>query len=58
MLFEQYLINIGIRSTEFMYGDNVLLKNTIYFKKCFEQGLSAYKALLFLDLYIKGEYDI
>lgn len=57
-MFEKYLINVGIRSSEFMYDDDTLFKNIIYFKKCFEQGLSAYKALLFLDLYIKGEYDI
>jgi len=46
--FDFYLIMIGIRSIDFDYTDEQLRDNTSFFKECFEQGLSAYKALLFL----------
>ena len=46
--FENYLIMIGIRSLEYSYTDKELFKYTDYFKKCYENNLSAYKALLFL----------
>jgi hypothetical protein len=46
--FEDYLIMIGIRSLEYTYTDEILFTNKDYFKKCYEQNLSAYKALLFL----------
>ena len=32
--------------------------NEDYFKKCLKNGLSAYKALLFFDDYLNGEYNI
>jgi hypothetical protein len=51
--FESYLIMIGIRSTEYGYTDEVLFNNIQFFKDCFEQGLSAYKALLYLSDNIK-----
>jgi hypothetical protein len=47
--FEQYLINVGIRSSEFTYEDEILFQNVKYFKKCWKQQLSPYKALLFLN---------
>lgn len=58
MSFEQYLIMVGIRSEEYSYPDNELFDNIEYFKKCHYIGLSAYKALLYLNDYQKGEYDI
>lgn len=58
MTFEQYLIMIGIRSEEYGYLDHELFDNIEYFKKCYYEGLSAYKALLYLNDYQKGEYDI
>ena len=49
MTFEQYLIEIGIRSSEFTFNNDELLHNTKYFKKCWKSNLSPYKALLFLN---------
>lgn len=56
--FEKYLIRVGMRSLEYGYTDEQLYDNLDYFKRCQEFGLSAYKALLFLDPYINGEYNI
>jgi hypothetical protein len=62
MSIEQYLIDVGIRASE--YGDisekeRELLKNNVdYFKKCYMKGLSAYKALLFFHDYLNGDYEI
>ena len=55
---EKYLIMVGIRSLEYSYEDKELYDNIDYFKRCFKAGLSAYKALLFLGEYIKGDYKI
>lgn len=57
--FEAYLIMVGIRSAEYTYTDEELLSNIEYFRECYEEGLSAYKALLFLnDNYVEEkEYN-
>ncbi len=47
--FEQYLIVVGIRSEEFTYKNDELFHNKKHFKKCWKDGLSPYKALLFLN---------
>ena len=49
MTFEQYLIEIGIRSSEFTFKNDELFQNTKHFKKCWKDGISPYKALLFLN---------
>ena len=46
--FENYLIMVGIRSIEYTYTEDELFDNIDYFKKCYKDNLSAYKALLFL----------
>lgn len=51
--FERYLINVGIRSAEYNYTDDELFSNIEYFKKCYKEHLSAYKALLFLYDYLR-----
>jgi len=61
MKLEQYLIDVGIRASDDGHViDNeerhLLRDNVEYFKKCYEVELSAYKALLFLDDYLKGDY--
>lgn len=56
--FAAYLIMVGIRSAEYTYTDEQLFGNTKYFRKCYNAKLSAYKALLFLGDYIKGDYVI
>lgn len=63
MTLEQYLIDIGVRAFEYESEiDNEkrkLLKNNVeYFKKCYEKDLSAYKAILFLNDYLKGDYEL
>lgn len=50
--FENYLIMIGVRSLEFDYSDDILFKYKDYYKECYNNNLSAYKALLFLVDYI------
>jgi hypothetical protein len=52
----RYLIDVGIRSSGYCYDDKVVQDNYDYFLKCFDHNLSPYKALLFLDEYLKGEY--
>lgn len=54
----RYLIMVGIRSLEYSYDDEVIFAHIDYFKRCKDFGLSAYKALLFFDDYLEGEYDI
>lgn len=56
--FSSYLIMVGIRSAEYTYTDEQLFRNTKYFRKCYNANLSAYKALLFLQDYIDGDYII
>ena len=56
--FEDYLIMVGIRSDDYTYTDEQIFGNTEYFRKCYNDNLSAYKALLFLCDYIKGDYTI
>jgi len=57
--FEGYLINVGLRcNMDYTYTDDQLYDNVGYFRKCYDKGLSAYKALLFLNDYIEGDYNI
>lgn len=46
--FYNYLIMVGMRSVDYSYTDEQILDNTEYFRQCYNDGLSAYKALLFL----------
>lgn len=56
--FDRYLIMVGIRSHEYSYTDEELFNNIEYFKRCCIEGLSAYKSLLFLNDYMKGDCKI
>jgi hypothetical protein len=56
--FSKYLINVGVRSSEYNYSDEVIYENIDYFRRCQQAGLSAYKALLFLNDYLEGDYKI
>jgi hypothetical protein len=47
--FEYYLIEVGIRSLEYTYTDAELYSNIEHFKKCFNDHISSYKALLMLN---------
>ena len=51
--FYQYLINVGIRSAEYGYTTEELFSNIEYFKTCYKDNLSAYKALLFLSYHLE-----
>ena len=55
LTFEDYLIMVGIRSSEYTYKDNQLFGNSEYFKKCYKENLSEYKALLFLYDHLEGK---
>jgi hypothetical protein len=54
--FEAYLIEVGIRSSEYTHSKEILYENIDYFKKCYEYNLSTYKALLFLENYVTDVY--
>lgn len=63
MILEEYLIDVGIRASDYGHiideEERKLLKDNVdYFKRCYESGLSAYKALLFLHDYLKGDIDL
>ena len=47
--FEQYLINVGIRSTEFTYPHNIISENIEYFRTCYLSSISEYNALCALN---------
>lgn len=53
--FGKYLINVGIRSSEFNYSEEEIFHNIKYFQDCFEDNLSEYKALLFLYDFLEKE---
>ena len=55
--FEAYLIMIGIRNTDsYLYTEKSLFDNIEYFRKCYDDNLSAYKALLFFQNYLKEKH--
>ena len=63
MSLEEYLIDVGIRASDYGHvideEERKLLKDNVdYFKRCHEAGLSAYKALLFLPDYLRGDIDL
>lgn len=63
MTLEQYLIDVGIRASDYKHEitdeERTLLKDNVeYFKKCYEKNLSAYKALLFFHDYLNGDYEL
>lgn len=53
--FGKYLINVGIRSSEFNYSEEEIFDNIKYFQDCFEDNLSEYKALFFLYDFLEKE---
>ena len=53
--FLNYLMMVGIRSADYTYTDEQLFSNKDYFKKCYQDNLSAYKALEFFYFYLNPE---
>jgi hypothetical protein len=56
MTFEQYLVDVGVRSSEYGFSREELFENIEYFSGCYHRELSAYNALLFLsydEMYIR-----
>ena len=54
--FQSYLIMVGIRSVDYTYTDDELFDNIKLFKGCYDNNISAYKALeIFLKPYMDGE---
>ena len=47
--FENYLIMVGIRSSEYTYTDEELFASIDFFKECYDRHMGAYYALLFLN---------
>lgn len=61
--FESYLIDVGFRVHDTLTNvdDELrekLKQNIEYFRRCYENELSAYKALLFFEDYLNGNYII
>ena len=63
--FEDYLKDVysqlvqddkNSRYIKYNYTKEQVDNYKLYFENCFHSGLSAYKALLFFDDYLKGEY--
>lgn len=53
--FEKYLILVGVRSqSQYTYSEEDLMNNIEYFRNCYNQELSAYKALLYFHDYLNG----
>ena len=50
--FEEYCINIGIRSLEYTHDVSTIMKHIDFLRDCHRRDLSAYKALLFLQGHI------
>jgi hypothetical protein len=46
---------VGIRSVDYTYTDEQLFSNKDYFKQCYRDNLSAYKALEFFYFYLNPE---
>lgn len=55
--FENYLIMVGIRMDDYTYTDEQVMDNTEYFRECYHDNLSAYKALLFLQDHLNEKKD-
>lgn len=51
--FEEYCVNIGIRSPEFTYDVSTIMEHIGFFRDCYNRDLSAYKALLYLNAHIE-----
>jgi hypothetical protein len=43
--FQEYLLQIGMKSHEFPYSDIVVINNVEYFKSCYDKDISVYNAL-------------
>jgi len=42
----------------YTYSNEQVDEHLVYFRKCKDKGLSAYKSLLFFGDYMDGDYDI
>jgi Tfp pilus assembly protein PilF len=51
---EDYKYNYGT----YLYTNEQIESNLDYFRRCMESGLSSYKALLFFNDYLEGDYLI
>lgn len=53
--FEEYLIILGERNLEYGYDTKLLYEHLEYFRKCWKDDLSTYKALEFFWYQINDE---
>ena len=51
--FEQYMLKVGIRSADYKYTEEELYSSLDYFKDCYEDCLSEYKALEWLYFHLQ-----
>lgn len=49
MPWEMYLLWLGERSVDYSYTKEMIYENLGYFKRCWENHLSTYKALEFFN---------
>ena len=53
--FQLYLLDLGIRSSDYNYSRELLYNNIPYFKKCWKENLSTYKALEFFYFHLNEQ---
>ena len=52
-IFENYLVQVGIRLIDFTHPFETVCDNIDYFRDCHKRGLSAYKALTLFHFYLE-----
>jgi hypothetical protein len=57
--FKEYLIELGARSVDYSYTPRMIYEHLSYFRLCWEDNLSTFKALEFFsyELYDKPEKE-
>lgn len=50
--FEQYLIDVGFHLHDTIWERELIYQYVDYFKQCYDDELSAYKAILFFPDYV------
>ena len=51
--WEEYLLVLGETSVDYRYTVKDIINNLDYFKKCWQDGLSCYKALEFFSFHLE-----
>jgi hypothetical protein len=55
--WEEYLMILGERNVDYKYTTGELSENLTYFKKCWEENLSCYKALEMFHFHLEDKNE-